>query len=55
MAKNVCRLLLNASEVEKSGLNLGNMPLGDLFRTTSLTSEEYELLGIKFIEIKILI
>jgi hypothetical protein len=55
MARNVCRLLLNASEVEKSGLNLGNMPLGDLFRTTSLTSEEYELLGNKLLRLKLLI
>jgi hypothetical protein len=41
MARNVCRLMLNLNEVEKNGINLGNMPIGDLFKTTSLTSEEY--------------
>ncbi|CDW85883.1 nucleoside diphosphate-linked moiety x motif 6 [Stylonychia lemnae] len=51
MATNVCNILLKSKEAEEkkegqSGLvNLKQVPLGDLFKTTAFTPEEYELFG----------
>ena len=47
MARNVCRILLKIREVQDTQVDLGAMPLGDLFKTSSFTEEEYELLGQK--------
>ena len=43
MAQNICNILLKQEELKETGVNLGALPVGDLFRTTSLTPEEYEL------------
>lgn len=37
MARNVCNILLNVDKVEKGEINLGQMPVGDLFRNGSFT------------------
>jgi hypothetical protein len=43
MAKRVCDLLVNMESVEQNTINLGSMPVGDLFKVGSLTTETYEL------------
>lgn len=43
MAKNVCRILLCEQELKENKADISNLPLGDLFRTTSLTPEDYQL------------
>ena len=45
MARNVCRLLTQLEEVQSKKIDLAQMPIGDLFRDTSFTYEDYELLG----------
>eukprot|EP00347_Sterkiella_histriomuscorum_P011343 403372816 len=53
MATNICNILLQSKEAEqkpdamKTFKDLNGIPLGDLFRTTSFTQEEYELFGSK--------
>jgi hypothetical protein len=43
MAQNVCRILLKQEELKTKPMSLSQLPVGDLFRTTSLTPEDYEL------------
>lgn len=43
MAKNVCRILLCEQELKENKADISTLPLGDLFRTTSLTPEDYQL------------
>lgn len=47
MAENVCRILLKQEKLKEmqGQINLRELPVGDLFRTTSLTTEDYELFG----------
>ena len=43
MAQNVCNILLMQEQLKTSKFNMTELPLGDLFRTSSLTPEDYEL------------
>jgi hypothetical protein len=43
MAQNICNILLKQEEAKEKELDLGKIPIGDLFRSTSFTPEEYEL------------
>lgn len=43
MAQNVCRILLKQEDLKSEAVSLASLPVGDLFRTTSLTPEDYEL------------
>merc|ERR1711990_124334 len=45
MAQNMCTILSAVKEAEP--IDLKQMPVGDLFKMTSLTGEEYQLLGTK--------
>ena len=45
MARNVCRLLTHLDDVQSNKIDLSKMPVGDLFRDTSFTYEDYELMG----------
>ena len=47
MARNVCRLLTHLEDVKNKKIDLSKMPIGDLFKDTSFTFEDYELLGNK--------
>ena len=48
MATNMCKILQTVKDIEgQTPLNLGDMPVGDLFKMSSLSAEEYELLGNK--------
>jgi hypothetical protein len=47
MAENTCRILLKQEELKEQNVKLTDLPVGDLFRTTSLTPEDYELFGMK--------
>lgn len=43
MAQNICSILLKQEEAKEKELDLGKIPIGDLFRSTAFTSEDYEL------------
>lgn len=43
MAQNICNILLKQEEAKDKKLDLGIIPIGDLFRSTSFTPEDYEL------------
>lgn len=52
MASNICKILVAARDFEKSHetkntgmINLNSVPIGDLFKTTAFSPEEYELFG----------
>lgn len=45
MARNVCRLLTHIEAIKSNKLNLNDMPVGDLFRDSTFTFEDYEFLG----------
>lgn len=52
MASNICKILVAARDFEKSNetqntgmINLNSVPIGDLFKTTAFSPEEYELFG----------
>jgi len=45
MAKNVCRILTNVEYVKQGKIDLKELPVGDLFRDTAFTCEDYEMFG----------
>ena len=45
MARNTCRILSSIDAIKTGAVDLKNMPLGDVFKDSSMTYEEYELLG----------
>lgn len=51
MASNVCKILLKSKEIEEKKqagmVSLNQVPVGDLFKATSFTPEEYELFGAR--------
>ena len=45
MATNVCKILGNLDKINKKEIDLGQLPLGDLFRDATFTPESYEMMG----------
>jgi hypothetical protein len=47
MGSNVCKIIQAVKDVDRDPINLGDLPTEDLFKQTSLTVEDYNLLGSK--------
>ena len=45
MASNVCKILGNLDKINSKEIDLANLPLGDLFRDSTFTAEQYEMMG----------
>jgi len=46
MAKKICRVLSDVESANSGNIDVTKMPVGDLFKTSTFTCEEYEFLGL---------